>query len=374
MQLRAALEAHAEREALGFRLDLCFLLLFARARKFRLDEAVDNIVNYFRFQRDMGWNAPAPIESYRLALESGAMAALGSDGTGRSVLALVGRQFEASRCALIDFHRALYLLLHWMVRSDEAQIRGFVIIDDMAGMGLDAASNERNGGSIGFKMMQRNFPARMKAFYVLHQPWFVSGIFTVARPFLSRKTKERIFMLGGDTATLVQALGDDVVPPQFGGHATPVWPRILGEIYALCRSALQPRDRRSSYLEFGPNGAPASVEWGLELEEFAGFLTVLAVEPGSLGLRFGLAVGDYLETLNGVPVRALPDLRLPRGSRGAALEFVRPTEEERAAEDLAREARAAAAGTANSAPEIVVRAPATARVPAVTPGRVGAAS
>ena len=39
---------------------------------------------------------------------------------------------------------------------------------------------------------QEAFPARFKGVHVLNQPWYISIIMTIVRPFLKQKLKERV--------------------------------------------------------------------------------------------------------------------------------------------------------------------------------------
>lgn len=40
--------------------------------------------------------------------------------------------------------------------------------------------------------LQDSFPARFKAIHLINQPWYISVIMAVMRPFMKQKTKDRV--------------------------------------------------------------------------------------------------------------------------------------------------------------------------------------
>ena len=43
--------------------------------------------------------------------------------------------------------------------------------------------------------LQEAFPGRFKGFHILNQPWYISVIMAIIRPFLKQKFRERVCMI-----------------------------------------------------------------------------------------------------------------------------------------------------------------------------------
>ena len=66
-------------------------------------------------------------------------------------------------------------------------------------------------------LLQDVMPMRLRAIYVTEQPFLFSIIWAIVSPFLSKKLRTRIHLLGTNMEPIHELVGRENVPPDFGG-------------------------------------------------------------------------------------------------------------------------------------------------------------
>merc|ERR550519_1778682 len=104
--------------------------------------------------------------------------------------------------------------------DDQAIIRGFVMVQDMAGVGADhlALFNLASIKKL-ITMGEKAFPDRPKMMHVLNRPAIVESFANMVRGLQKEKQRSRQVMhVPGQVDKLVEDLGEDVLPKEYGGN------------------------------------------------------------------------------------------------------------------------------------------------------------
>ncbi|XP_078722425.1 alpha-tocopherol transfer protein-like [Lampetra fluviatilis] len=202
-----------------------FLLRFLRARKFDYDKALLLIDNYYKCRRvwpDVFVNFYP--SSVRHVLEAGVVTALPQpDAQGRRIIVLRPGLWNPAVAPATDMLRVLYMTLEMLVRQEETQVCGLVVLADYAGLGLAHASHlgpafARRVATV----LQDAFPVRVKAVNIFNEPIIMKAIFAIVKPFLKEKLQKRYYFHGSDLSSLHRSLPPGVLPNEYGGAAGPL--------------------------------------------------------------------------------------------------------------------------------------------------------
>ena len=68
-----------------------------------------------------------------------------------------------------------------------------------------------------FALFQDTLPIRFGGFMLLNQPRYISVMLALIRPFMAKKLRERIYLLGDDYAKLHAIIAPESLPPDFKG-------------------------------------------------------------------------------------------------------------------------------------------------------------
>lgn len=98
-----------------------------------------------------------------------------------------------------------------------------------------------------FATLERHFPERLRAIYLLDASWVFHGAWHLIEPFIDANSRSKVRFLSGSEgrAALLQDLGPDVVPVEFGGQAG----AVPIEVAARCLPAWQQAQQRQPELE-----------------------------------------------------------------------------------------------------------------------------
>lgn len=136
--------------------------------------------------------------------------------------ARISPEMLAGGSAFERFMRFNLYVFPLIVDDEDMQRNGFVILEDfadfsfMASMRMQRAFTSEQQAEM-FAMMQDVVPMRMRGIYLVRQPWYVSLLLAVVRPFMKRKLRERIAAVGEDTGALREFFEPDQLPARFGG-------------------------------------------------------------------------------------------------------------------------------------------------------------
>ena len=204
-----------------------FLLRFLRARKFNIERAAQLYVNYYKYRfkfRHLLTNFhPRHVEN---VIDAGVFGVLDRVMKNESrVFCVLPSRWDYQVIPPRDPYKAFLLCLEKLLEDEEVQVHGISIIDNMESVSWHLMyaflrTEVLQKGAL--VELQDSFPVRFKGFHFLQQPWYLSMIMTVVRPFLSQKHRDRIQAHGEDYGTLYEHIDKDALPQNLGGTLDPL--------------------------------------------------------------------------------------------------------------------------------------------------------
>ncbi len=207
------------------RKDAKFLLRFLRARKFNLERAIQLYSNYYKYRRKFRHLLmPFHPRHVNNVLESGIFGVLKGTMKNKSrVLCVIPQRWDYLTIHPNEPYKTFIMILEKLVEDEEVQVHGISILDNMEDMSWHLAyafvcSEQLQKG--GLVELQDSFPIRFKGFHMLNQPWYLSMIMRVVRPFLSQKHRDRIQAHGDNYSALHEYMDVVELPSNFGGEGS----------------------------------------------------------------------------------------------------------------------------------------------------------
>lgn len=200
-----------------------FLLMFLRAKKYRVEDAFKVFQNYIRVRQDVPdffrdltpANAPLRKISHENHL---VMTSADGDAHGRGVALLRIGAWNPTMCSLTDLIRGTLILASSCFYEDSSQIHGVAAIVDLEGLGFHHFRQLTPSLLIKLAhIMQDCAPIRLKALYIINYPSAFKALFEVVKPFIKQKLLTRIHFIGEDVSQLWKICPRDLVPAEFGG-------------------------------------------------------------------------------------------------------------------------------------------------------------
>ena len=203
-----------------------FLLMFLRARKFDVDKALQLYVNYHSFrQKHASMLEDLNIKAVEHVLHSGVIKVLSSRFVdGSKAICVYPGKWDSVSVPFVDNFRATLLILDRLVEDEETQVHGFSVIYDFTDSSimsmLKVAQSELITKGVLMELLQESFPARFKGVHLIKQPWYISIVLSVIRPFMKQKLRERILGHGYDFDSLHKYIDSEGLPEELGGIST----------------------------------------------------------------------------------------------------------------------------------------------------------
>ncbi|XP_077517205.1 alpha-tocopherol transfer protein-like [Amblyomma americanum] len=200
-----------------------FLIKFLRARKYDVDSAFKNVKKYFKARIEhpqvLQGLSPQSIpfdatcRKHRLLTVSRER-----DPEGRAVAMLNIGAWNADICSLNDFFRAGCVHLEYLLLQQEAQIKGFVFIVNVQGLGVyHMAHYTPSVIKRLLSIIQDYLPLRIKGIYIINNPALFDVLFAIAKPFMKAKLLKRIRLFGYDLRELRDLVPVDLISEEHGG-------------------------------------------------------------------------------------------------------------------------------------------------------------
>ena len=204
-----------------------FLLAFLRARKFDVDKALQLFVNYHQFrQKYASFLSTLNAPSVEHILRSGVLSVPDSRFyNGSKAICVYPQKWDYETVPFLDNFRATILVLDKLIEDEETQIHGISLVYNFEGTSfysiLKVAQLEHSQRAMPIELLQEAFPARFKGVHLINQPWYISIVMGVIRPFMKQKLRDRIHLHGTDYQSLHEHISPDSLPIDFGGTRPP---------------------------------------------------------------------------------------------------------------------------------------------------------
>ena len=124
-----------------------------------------------------------------------------------------------------DCYKTVILILDKLIEDEEVQVHGVSIFDNMVdctwylAYAFVRTEHVQKGAIV---ELQDSFPVRFKGFHMLNQPWYLSMVMALIKPFLSQKHRDRMHAHGENYDALLEFLDKDKLPENLGGGGPPL--------------------------------------------------------------------------------------------------------------------------------------------------------
>ena len=204
-----------------------FLLRFLRARKFCTDKAFQLCVNYHKYHckhadllEDLH---PRAVEH---VLRAGIFGVLDTPlSNGSKALCIIPTRWDPEAIAPNDCFKTFLLILEKLMEDEEVQVHGVSVFDNLTGSSLSLVYSFMRTEHIQRSVLvdlQDSYPIRFKALHLVNQPWYVSMVMSLVKPFLKQKHRDRIHAHGNNFDAIHQLLHPADLPEDFGGLRPPL--------------------------------------------------------------------------------------------------------------------------------------------------------
>ncbi|XP_067110077.1 alpha-tocopherol transfer protein [Osmerus mordax] len=198
------------------------LIRFLRARDFDIALSLKLLLNYQRWRRECPEISANLHPSSVLGLLQnhyhGVLAH--RDHSGSRILIYRIGQWNPKDFSAYEVFRISLITSELVVRETETQRCGVKVIFDLQGwcFGHALQINPSLAKRIA-SVLTDSFPLKVRGIHLINEPIFFRPVFTMLRPFLPDKIKQRIHMHGGSFEdSLCDHFNSTILPPEFGGE------------------------------------------------------------------------------------------------------------------------------------------------------------
>ncbi|CAK6969397.1 alpha-tocopherol transfer protein [Scomber scombrus] len=203
-----------------------FLIKFLRARDFDVELSLKLLLNYQRWRRDSPEISTCLSPSSVLGLLNTSYHAVLPlrDHTGSRVLVYRIGEWIPKDWTAIQVFRVSLMTSEIIAMETETQRQGVKVVFDLQGWSLGHALqiNPSLAKKIS-SVLSDSFPLKVRGIHLVNVPMFFRPVFSMIRPFLPEKIKQRIHMHGSDFQdTLSDFFSPPVLPPEYGGEGSEI--------------------------------------------------------------------------------------------------------------------------------------------------------
>ena len=197
-----------------------FLLRFLRVRKFNVDDALAHITRYEQFRADHPDLFQATLSDFRDIVSMGMTGVLPvRHPSGAIIMPIYAGRLDPD-CDKRKMLMCSVYCCEKLLESEETQISGGIMIEDLTGMNLLKAMKAGGGPETKLSMhwLQECVPLRMKGLQIVNPPWYIRAMMAIVWPLLKKKMRERIFVYPDEHwKQLHERIPPSVLPREFGG-------------------------------------------------------------------------------------------------------------------------------------------------------------
>lgn len=150
-----------------------------------------------------------------------------NDGS-RLILIHGGSKWKPKEYYIYDMFKCIIFMFEGIIIEPPTQIAGVQVIFDMDGLPFSHVTHVTpKFAAMAADWVQRSFPCRLKNIHIINQPYIFNMIFTIFKPFLSEKLRNRIHFHGTNREKLINMVGEEALPKEYGGSDLSIGP--IGE-------------------------------------------------------------------------------------------------------------------------------------------------
>ncbi|XP_063698391.1 retinaldehyde-binding protein 1 isoform X2 [Culicoides brevitarsis] len=199
-----------------------FLLIFLRPCKFYPKSALElmrRIADFRKTYHDLVYKLMPEDEKAAFCENNVVNILTNRDQKGRRVMIVNAGAIWDPNAVSVDQMFRMFYLIHLLAQLEpESQVNGVVVVMDYENMGLKQVKAMTPGSTKRLiTFIQDAMPLRMKEVHMIKQPYVFNMVWSVVKPFLKEKLKNRIFFHGSDMKKLHKYLDPEYLPENYGG-------------------------------------------------------------------------------------------------------------------------------------------------------------
>ncbi|XP_050530926.1 alpha-tocopherol transfer protein-like [Daktulosphaira vitifoliae] len=216
-----------------------YLLAFLRTCKYYPESAFKRIKNLYKLrQKNPKFCSDLVPSLERNVFSQNIMTVLPSrDQYGRRILlAELGERWKTKNCSVTEIFRGIELVMEAAILEPKTQISGTVLIVDTTGLTINHVWQfTPSFAKLTLDWIQYSMPSRLKEVHIVNQPYLFNMIFTMFKPFMQEKLRNRMFLHGYDHLSLLNYIDGKCLPTKYGGLMAIETNQSLDLWQLLCR-------------------------------------------------------------------------------------------------------------------------------------------
>ncbi|XP_054284146.1 alpha-tocopherol transfer protein-like [Macrosteles quadrilineatus] len=206
-------------DVMPIRMDDDYLILFLRARNFKVDAAYRLLVNYYTFrENNPDYYNVNPLDLSFIGEADAVSVMPYREQTGRRILIYKLGKWNPSEYAADELFKATLAILELGILEPRAQVLGGRVIWDLEG--LTMAHYWQITPAIVQKVLEimvTSFPMKVHTIHIVNESWVFDMIFNMFKPFLGKRYRDIMFFHGSDRESLHQHIQPKYLPKVYGG-------------------------------------------------------------------------------------------------------------------------------------------------------------
>ena len=230
LELRERIEALPESDRLSDTSD-ANIIRFIRSRKYDIAKALESSIKYKHFLDKNPDVVNQPPGLKKLVLLSKDFLEVIRDGVAGKVYVCMRPKKGVSLFTpelKREYPRAMMIINFWMFdtlsKMPQCQIAGMVILNSFANLTLMDNIALQNmapmSGQVATFQLFSILGTRLKGAFIFEQPFLMTAIWFLARPFMSAKVQSRFHLCGSNYEIMLKIVDKGILPEDFGGTRT----------------------------------------------------------------------------------------------------------------------------------------------------------
>jgi len=211
---------YSKGECTPHRYDDEFLVKFLRARFWKIDASYALMCRYYQFRatNKKFYEGVHPVRLRSLGDDEIVSVPPYRDQNGRRLIVYKITNWRPSKVPIEDLFKATLLVMEVGSLEPQTQVLGAVGIFDLEGLSMNQAWQVTP--SLAQKVIQllvTHMPVRVAALHIVNQGWLFDTVFSLFKPFLSDRMREKIFIHGTNLKSLHKHIDPERLPVRYGG-------------------------------------------------------------------------------------------------------------------------------------------------------------